>query len=70
MRSEMPSNRNQLSPRRAALSQDVPYHSVFGDVSKIIDATRESAAGSVNAALPSAQRRTATRGEVPLARQK
>ena len=50
MRSEMPSNRNQLSPRRAALSQDVPYQAVFGDVSKIIDAARESAARSVTAA--------------------
>ena len=54
MRSEMPSNRNQLSPRRAALSRDVPYQAVFGDVSKIIDAARESAARSVNAAMTAA----------------
>ena len=54
MPSEMPSNRNQLSPRRAALSQEVPYQAVFGDVSKIIDAARESAARSVNAAMTAA----------------
>ena len=54
MPSEMPSNRNQLSPRRAALSQDAPYEAVFGDVSKIIDAARESAARSVNAAMTAA----------------
>ena len=33
---------------------DAPYHDVFGDVSKIIDAARESAARSVNAAMTSA----------------
>ena len=54
MRSDMPSNRNQLSLRRSALSQDAPYEAVFGDVSKIIDAARESAARSVNAAMTAA----------------
>ena len=54
MRSEMSSNRNQPSPRRAALSQAVPYQAVYGDVSKIIDAARESAARSVNAAMTAA----------------
>ena len=34
--------------------QDVPYEAVFGDVSKIIDAARESAARSVNAAMTAA----------------
>ena len=54
MRSEMPSNRNQLSLRRTALSQDAPYQAVYGDVSKIIDAARETAARSVNAAMTAA----------------
>ncbi len=54
MRSEQPVNRQQLSPRRSALSQDAPYQAVFGDVSKIIDAARESAARSVNAAMTAA----------------
>ena len=54
MRSEMPSDRKQPSPRRAALSKDVPYQAVYGDVSKIIDAARESAARSVNAAMTAA----------------
>ena len=47
-------NRNQLSLRRSALSQDVTYRTVFGDVSKIIDAARESATRSVNAAMTAA----------------
>ena len=34
--------------------QDAPYQAVFGDVSKIIDAARESAARSVNAAMTAA----------------
>ena len=34
--------------------QDVPYEAVFGDVSKIIDAARDSAARSVNAAMTAA----------------
>ena len=54
MPSETPSNRNQLSLRSAALSQNAPYEAVFGDVSKIIDAARESAARSVNAAMTAA----------------
>ena len=54
MPSEMPSNQNQLSLRRSALSQNAPYEAVFGDVSKIIDAARESAARSVNAAMTAA----------------
>ncbi len=54
MRSESSGDRNQLLLRPAALSQDVPYQAVFGDVSKIIDAARESAARSVNAAMTTA----------------
>ena len=48
-----PPNRHQL-PRRSALSQDAPYQAVFGDVSEIIDAARESASRSVNAAMTAA----------------
>ena len=33
---------------------DAPYESVFGDVSRIIDAARESAARSVNASMTAA----------------
>ena len=54
MRSEPSPNRHRLSLRRSALSQDAPYQAVFGDVSKIIDAARESAARSVNAAMTAA----------------
>ena len=54
MRSDMPSNRSQLSLRRSAQSQNAPYEDVFGDVSKIIDTARESAARSVNAAMTAA----------------
>ena len=54
MRSGQTSNRQQLQRQRSALSQDVPYQAVFGDVSKIIDAARESAARSVNAAMTAA----------------
>ena len=54
MWSETPSNRNQLSTRRSPLSQGARYETVFGDVSKIIDAARESAARSVNAAMTAA----------------
>ncbi len=54
MRAEPSLNRNQLSPRRTALSQDAPYRAVYGDVSKIIDAARDSAARSVNAAMTAA----------------
>ncbi|MXY43045.1 MAG: DUF1016 domain-containing protein [Dehalococcoidia bacterium] len=54
MRSETPPSRRQLTPRRSDLGQDAPYQAVFGDVSKIIDAARESAARSVNAAMTAA----------------
>ncbi len=54
MQPESSPNSNQLSPRRAALSQDAPYQAVYGDVSRIIDAARESAARSVNAAMTAA----------------
>ena len=54
MPSEPSPDRNQLSPRRAALSQNVPYQAVFGDMSKIVDAARESAARSVNSAMTAA----------------
>ena len=54
MPSESSPNRNRLSPRRAALGQDAPYQAVFGDVSKIIDAARDTAARSVNAAMTAA----------------
>ena len=54
MRSETPSNRNQLSLRRSALSEDAPYQAVYGDVSKILDAARDTAARSVNAAMTAA----------------
>ena len=54
MRPEKSPNRQQLQQKRSALSQDVPYEAVFGDVSKIIDAARESAARSVNAAMTAA----------------
>ena len=54
MRSEQSPNRHQLSLRRSALSHDAPYQAVFGDVSKIIDAARESAARSVNSAMSAA----------------
>ena len=54
MPSEQTPNSQQLQRQRSALSQDVPYQAVFGDVSKIIDAARESAARSVNAAMTAA----------------
>ena len=54
MQSESSSIRNQPAPGRSALSQDAPYEAVSGDVSKIIDAARESAARSVNAAMTAA----------------
>ena len=54
MVSETPPNRHQLPQRRSALSQDAPYQAVFGDVSEIIDAARDSAARSVNAAMTAA----------------
>ncbi|MDE2940739.1 MAG: PDDEXK nuclease domain-containing protein [Chloroflexota bacterium] len=54
MPSEMSPNRNQPSLRRSTLSHDAPYEAVFGDVSRIIDAARDSAARSVNAAMTTA----------------
>ena len=54
MRSESSSDRNQLSLRRSAPSHDAPYQTVFGDMSKIIDAARDSATRSVNAAMTAA----------------
>ena len=44
-----------LSAREGAFGENnVPYQAVFGDVSKIIDAARDSAARSVNAAMTAA----------------
>ncbi len=54
MRSEQSPTRNQLSLRRSALSENAPYQAVYGDVSKIIDAARKTAARSVNAAMTTA----------------
>ena len=54
MPSEQSPDLHQLSPGRSSLSHDAPYEAVFGDVSKIIDAARESAARSVNAAMTAA----------------
>ena len=54
MRSEQSPNRHQSSLRRSSLSHDAPYQGVFGDVSRIIDAARDSAARSVNAAMTAA----------------
>ena len=54
MRSEHSPNRHQLSLTRSALTYDAPYKAVFGDVSKIIDSARDSAARSVNAAMTTA----------------
>ena len=54
MRSEPPPDRRQSSLRRTSLSHDASYRAVCGDVSKIIDVARESAARSVNAAMTAA----------------
>ena len=54
MRSDSSFIGNQPSPGRSALSQDASYQAVYGDVSKIVDAARESAARSVNAAMTTA----------------
>ena len=54
MRPEPSPNRHQLSLRRSALSHDAPYRAVYGDVSKIIDAARDSTARSVNSAMTAA----------------
>ena len=51
MRSESSPDRQKPAPRDSALSHDAPYKAVYGDVSKIIDAARESSARSVNAAM-------------------
>ena len=46
----------QVTRRRMAdaVKHDAPYKAIFGDVSKIIDAARESATRSVNAAMTAA----------------
>ena len=54
MRSEPSPDRRQSSLRRTSLSHDASYRAVCGDVSKVIDAARESAARSVNAAMTAA----------------
>ena len=54
MWSESSPDRQKPAPRDSALSHDAPYRAVFGDVSKIIDAARETAARSVNAAMTAA----------------
>ena len=54
MRSEPSPDRLQPSLRRPSLSHDASYRAVCGDVSKIIDVARESAARSVNAAMTAA----------------
>ena len=54
MRSEPSPDRRQSSLRRTSLGHDASYRVVCGDVSKIIDAARESAARSVNAAMTAA----------------
>ena len=44
-----------LSAKEGAFGEEnAPYEAVFGDVSKIIDAARESAVRSVNAAMTAA----------------
>ena len=44
-----------LPSREGAFGEhNAPYQAVFGDVSKIIDAARDSAARSVNAAMTAA----------------
>ncbi len=52
----MPDRPEQRAVRKTGTTGglDVPYQTVFGDVSKIIDAARESAARSVNAAMTAA----------------
>ena len=56
---DSPSNPNRAERRIVRKTAttgglDAPYRAVFGDVSKIIDAARESAARSVNAAMTAA----------------
>ena len=52
----MPEKPEQRAVRKTATTGglDAPYRAVFGDVSKIIDAARDSAARSVNAAMTAA----------------
>ena len=52
----MPEKPEQRAVRKTTTTGglDAPYRAVFGDVSKIIDAARESAARSVNAAMTAA----------------
>ena len=55
----LPSNPEESGKRTVSKSVavgglDIPYQAVFGDVSKVIDAARESAARSVNAAMTAA----------------
>ena len=52
----MPDRAERQIAKRTATSGalDAPYRAVFGDVSNIIDAARESAARSVNAAMTAA----------------
>ena len=52
----MPEKPEQRAVRKTVATSglDAPYRAVFGDVSKIIDAARESAARSVNAAMTAA----------------
>ena len=45
-----PSSMKPVTPGRV----DAPYEAVYGDVSKIIDSARESAARAVNAAMTAA----------------
>ena len=54
MRSESSPDRQKPALRRSTLSHDAPYQVVYGDVSKIIDAARDTAARSVNAAMTAA----------------
>ena len=53
---DMPEKPEQRAVRNTVTTGglDAPYRAVFGDVSKIIDAARESAARSVNAAMTAA----------------
>ena len=53
---DMPEKPEQRAVRKTVATSglDAPYRAVFGDVSKIIDAARESAARSVNAAMTAA----------------
>ena len=53
---DMPEKPEQRAVRKTVATSglDAPYRAVFGDVSKIIDAARESVARSVNAAMTTA----------------